>query len=218
MPTLGFARALPALLAAAAAMGCRPQDTGTSGAPPAGQGQEPAARIDDSAAAPPPASAPEPSPRTATAARARAVLEPTEGHTASGLVQFTERGDGTLEIAATLVGLEPGTHGLHIHEHGDCSAPDGSSAGEHFAPDGDPHGAPRDAPDAHHAGDLGNVTASDGGMAEKRMTDDELSLTGTYGVLGRAVVVHQAEDDLVSQPSGNSGDPVACGVIEDATA
>lgn len=114
------------------------------------------------------------------------------------------------------MGLEPGTHGLHIHEHGDCSAPDGSSAGAHFAPDGDPHGAPRDAADAHHAGDLGNVTATEGGMAEKRMTDDELSLTGTYGVLGRAVVVHQGEDDLVSQPSGNSGDPVACGVIQRA--
>jgi Cu-Zn family superoxide dismutase len=144
--------------------------------------------------------------------RARAQLQPTQGNSTRGTVDFSLDAS-TMSIHVRLAGLDPGAHGLHIHEFGDCSTPDGSSAGEHFAPDHDPHGAPGDPPPAHHLGDLGNITADADGGAEARMQDDELQLTGDFGVVGRAVVVHVGEDDLKSQPSGNSGDPVACGVV-----
>lgn len=144
--------------------------------------------------------------------QARATLEPTQGNEARGTVEFTPSADG-IEIRADLTGLEQGTHGIHLHEVGNCTAADASSAGDHFAPDGNPHGAPRD--EAHHAGDLGNITADGSGNASKQMTDDELRIDdGQHGVVGRAVIVHMNEDDLQSQPSGESGDPVACGVIE----
>ncbi|MBN1238999.1 MAG: superoxide dismutase family protein [Gammaproteobacteria bacterium] len=147
-------------------------------------------------------------------ALARAVLEPTEGHAASGRVEFVETADG-VAVEARLTGLTPGAHGIHVHENGDCSAPDASSAGDHLAPQGSPHGAPDDPRAQRHAGDLGNIEAADSGEASMRMTDRVLELDdGEQGVVGRAVVVHAAEDDLTTQPSGNSGDPVACGVIE----
>jgi Cu-Zn family superoxide dismutase len=142
---------------------------------------------------------------------ARAELEPTQGHSAQGTAEFT-MGDG-LGIAVRVTGLAPGVHGIHIHEFGDCTAPDGSSAGEHFAPERDPHGAPAARPAEHHLGDLGNITADAGGTAVLDVDDDELELTGDRGVVGRALIVHAGEDDLTTQPSGDSGDPVACGVI-----
>lgn len=97
---------------------------------------------------------------------------------------------------------------VHVHEFGDCTASDTKSAGEHFAPEGDPHGGPR-AP-AHHAGDLGNLEADATGKAHLDLTVDapERGM-----LLGRAVIVHQKEDDLESQPSGNAGARIACGVI-----
>jgi superoxide dismutase, Cu-Zn family len=144
---------------------------------------------------------------------ARASLEPTQGNEARGSVEFVEAPHG-IEIMVSALDLTPGTHGIHLHENGDCSTPDASSAGDHFSPEGDPHGAPRDEPEAHHAGDLGNLTADDTGNAEKQIADPELQIDGEYGVVGRAIIIHQGEDDLTSQPSGDSGDPVACGVIE----
>jgi Cu-Zn family superoxide dismutase len=146
--------------------------------------------------------------------RARTELEPTEGSSVSGNVEFVTGGHGGLRIEATLAGLEPGTHGLHVHELGDCSAPDASSAGEHFALRGQRHGSPSDPPAEHHAGDLGNITANSAGIATKVMSDPQLQLSGELGIVGRALIVHADEDDLRSQPSGEAGDPVACGVIE----
>lgn len=145
--------------------------------------------------------------------RARAVLQPTRGSQVSGMIEFEPRDDGSVMISAEIDGLEPGQHGFHIHQSGDCSAPDASSAGEHFAPDDAPHGSPEDAPSEHHAGDLGNVNADDGGMADARIVDEELELVGETGVVGRAVIVHENRDDLESQPSGDAGDRVACGVV-----
>jgi Cu-Zn family superoxide dismutase len=148
---------------------------------------------------------------------ARAVLEPTSESAAHGAALFVETEDG-LEIAIRVSGLEPGAHGLHLHENGDCAGAEAEAAGDHFAPRGSSHGSPADAPSEHHGGDLGNVSAPLGGTAVKQMIHEELTLHGEFGVVGRAVVVHEGEDDLTSQPSGDSGRPIACGVVRMAGA
>lgn len=148
----------------------------------------------------------------AQGARARAILEPASGSDVRGQVNFVEK-NGALQIAASVRGLDPGRHGLHLHENGDCSAPDASSAGGHFAPDGDPHGAPQDPPGQHHVGDLGNLQANDAGKGRQITTDGELTLQGENGVVGRAVIVHAGADDMTSQPSGDAGKRIACGVV-----
>lgn len=145
-----------------------------------------------------------------------AMLEPTEGHAARGKVTFRYEG-GVVTISGTISGLEPGTHGFHIHEFGDCSAPDASSAGGHFAPDGDPHGPPDSDPSMHHVGDLGNIIANLEGVAHFDLTDSEMTLSfGRKSIVGRSVVVHQGADDFGSQPSGAAGPRIACGVIKEA--
>src|SRR5690606_9599528 len=113
----------------------------------------------------------------APAEYAEAEILPTEGQTTGGLIKLTRTADG-VSIEGTVTGLEPGLHGFHIHENGDCSAPDASSAGGHFEPADDPHGAPDDPPDQHHLGDFGNITAGENGEAEVNITDPELSMTG----------------------------------------
>ncbi len=145
--------------------------------------------------------------------RAHAAIEPTEGHDARGEASFVETDDG-LDIVVTMTGLPPGLHGIHVHEHGDCSGPAAEAAGDHFNPEGTPHGAPSDDPSKRHAGDLGNLFADDDGRAELMLTMSDLSIAAGRGVAGRAIVVHSAEDDFTTQPSGDSGDRVACGVIE----
>ena len=145
-----------------------------------------------------------------TVTRAVAVLHPTEGWEAWGTVTFSASDSGIV-IRAEIRGLTPGLHGFHIHEWGDCTAPDATSAGGHFNPDASPHGAPSDRD--RHVGDLGNVSADASGAAHYERTDDRVALVGPHSVIGRAVVVHAGADDLVSQPSGNAGARVACGVI-----
>ena len=138
---------------------------------------------------------------------AQATLLPTHDNAARGSVTFTPDGD-KLIVTENVSGLAPGPHGFHIHEHGDCSAPDASSAGNHFNPDQRPHG-----PSYHeggHAGDLGNLIADSSGVALARYEVDGLSLDK---VVGHSVIVHANGDDLVSQPSGNSGPRLACGPI-----
>jgi Cu-Zn family superoxide dismutase len=142
-----------------------------------------------------------------------AVLAPVGGSKAEGTVEFVPEGSAMV-IQARLSGLTPGEHGLHVHEIGSCSSPDGSSAGEHLAPEGDAHGSPHSAHEAHHVGDLGNLVADQSGSGAVTVQDDELELEGEHGVVGRAVVVHAGKDDFTTQPDGNSGDPAACGVIE----
>jgi Cu-Zn family superoxide dismutase len=107
--------------------------------------------------------------------------------------------------------LNPGTHGFHVHEFGDCSAPDFASAGGHFNPTSEPHAGPKDA--HRHEGDLGNVEAGADGSVAVDYTDSGLRFEGDKSILGRAVVVHANADDLKTQPSGNAGGRVACGVI-----
>ncbi|MGE0101894.1 MAG: superoxide dismutase family protein [Blastocatellales bacterium] len=142
--------------------------------------------------------------------KAVAVLHPTEGNTVKGTVTFTHEG-GAVKVQAHLSGLKPGNHGFHIHEFGDCSAKDGTSAGGHFNPASMPHGAPSDK--QRHAGDLGNLVAGEDGTAHVEVTDSVLKLSGDGSIIGRGVIVHAAADDLKTQPTGNAGGRQACGVI-----
>jgi Cu-Zn family superoxide dismutase len=122
-------------------------------------------------------------------------------------------GEG-VHFTGTVTGLPPGQHGFHIHETGDCSAPDASSAGGHFNPTGAPHGAPSAA--EHHAGDLGNIEANAEGQAEVNIHANGVSLeeAAPNSIKGKAVIVHAAADDLQTQPTGNAGARLACGVIQ----
>jgi Cu-Zn family superoxide dismutase len=142
--------------------------------------------------------------------KAVAVLHPTEGNHVTGIVTFVHQ-SGKVHVSADVKGLTPGKHGFHIHAWGDCSAPDGTSAGGHFNPEGKQHGAPTDV--NRHVGDLGNIEADSSGEAHLEWTDPILSFTGPHSIIGRAVIVHAGEDDLKSQPTGNAGSRVACGVI-----
>jgi len=149
----------------------------------------------------------------ATAAHAQkavAPLAPTKGNDVVGTVTFTKV-EGGVRVVAELTGLKPGEHGFHIHEKGDCSAPDGTSAGGHFNPGKHPHAGPDAA--ERHAGDLGNITANATGQAHYERVDKELKLTGDDSIIGRSVIVHEKVDDLKTQPTGNAGARVACGVI-----
>jgi Cu-Zn family superoxide dismutase len=143
-------------------------------------------------------------------ADAAAVLMPAKGHTVSGVVTFYKVNNG-VRIIADITELSPGAHGIHIHEFGDCRAGDASSAGGHFNPDGNLHGAP-DAED-RHAGDLGNIVADESGVATLDIVAPSLTLSGKHGIIGRSVVVHADEDDYTTQPSGGAGARLACGTI-----
>lgn len=134
------------------------------------------------------------------------------GSGVAGTIEFTELAEGGVRVDADITGLTPGQHGMHVHEWGDCSAPDGMSAGGHFNPDMVDHGAPGGA--THHPGDYGNLEADADGRATLSLTIDAISLTAgdEVNVLGRAVIVHEKADDF-GQPTGNAGGRLACGVI-----
>ena len=144
------------------------------------------------------------------ATKAIAVLSSASGSKVTGTVTFTKAGDD-LNVVADVTGLTPGKHGFHVHEFGDCSAPDASSAGGHFNPAKHQHGD-RAVTD-RHIGDLGNLEADASGKAHLEWSDKMMKLSGEGSILGRAVIVHEKEDDLKSQPVGNAGGRLACGVI-----
>lgn len=145
-----------------------------------------------------------------TGTKAKVTLKPTKGNKVTGTVTFAVVSDG-VKIVADIDGLTPGKHGLHVHEFGDCSAPDGSSAGGHFNPTKNDHGAPDTAD--RHVGDLGNITADENGHAHFERVDKVIALKGENNVIGRSMIVHEKADDF-SQPVGNAGGRLACGVIE----
>ena len=143
--------------------------------------------------------------------KAIALLHPTAGNKVSGKVTFIEVADG-VQVQAEITGLTPGNHGFHVHEFGDCSATDATSAGAHFNPTNKPHAGPDAA--ERHVGDMGNVEADASGMAKLDYVDHHISLTkDERSAIGRSVVVHTKADDLKSQPTGDSGARVACGVV-----
>jgi Cu-Zn family superoxide dismutase len=140
-----------------------------------------------------------------------ATLEATKGNSAAGTVTFTQKGD-KVTMAAKVTGLTPGQHGFHIHEKGDCSSGDGMSAGGHFNPGAKAHGNPA-VPD-HHAGDMPMLDADASGNASLTADLDGVTIGGAAAdIVGKAVIVHKDPDDFKTQPTGNSGARVACGVI-----
>ncbi len=142
--------------------------------------------------------------------RAIALITPTEGNSVHGIVIFekTEKG---VHIIANLTGLPPGKHGFHIHEFGDITSADGSSAGAHFNPTGMPHSMPLS--DKRHAGDMGNIIADENGNAHLDYIDPVIELNGNSSIIGHAIVIHEKEDDFKTQPTGNAGPRIGCGVI-----
>ena len=174
--------------------------------------QPPAPPAPPAAPAPPAEPAPPPPP-PASPAPIIAELAATEGNSAAGTLTLVAEPAG-VRITGTLSGVAPGgAHGFHVHEKGDCSAPDASSAGPHFNPGGQPHGHPGQGP--HHAGDMTNLVANDAGVivVDETVPGVTLGTGGADDILGRALVLHAKADDYVSQPAGDSGPRIACGVI-----
>jgi superoxide dismutase, Cu-Zn family len=139
-----------------------------------------------------------------------AVMHPLGESGVHGVVYFTQLDTG-MQVVADIQGLTPGAHGFHIHQYGDCTAPDGTSAGGHFNPGDQPHGAPESM--ARHVGDLGNLVADSAGIAHYERVDTMLTFTGPNNILGRGIIIHAGTDDLKTQPTGAAGGRVACGVI-----
>jgi Cu-Zn family superoxide dismutase len=140
-----------------------------------------------------------------------AILEPLGDSGVQGKVSF-DPSTGGVRIQAQVTGLSAGKHGFHIHEVGDCSAPDGTSAGGHFNPQEVDHAGPEGTA---HAGDMGNLRADKRGAATLTLVSSRITLGdgSATDIIGRAVIVHADPDDLVSQPTGAAGGRVACGVI-----
>jgi Cu-Zn family superoxide dismutase len=163
----------------------------------------------------PPAAAGGPAPGTTPGGTERAFANviASSGSLVSGRLTLMPMAGG-IHVAGDIGGLAPNSsHGFHVHEHGDCSAADGSSAGGHFNPTGSPHGNAESGP--HHAGDIDNLRADDAGVAHVNALLHDVVLGGGGGndLIGRAFIVHAAPDDYRTQPSGNSGARIACGVI-----
>jgi len=151
-------------------------------------------------------------PPAGAGATAVAEMKPTAGDAVSGTVRFEQSGSKVI-VTAAITGLKPnGEHGFHVHEKGDCSAPDATSAGGHFNPAGKAHGHHGKA--ERHAGDMPNLRADASGAARVMWESDLLSVgSGAANVVGRSVVIHRDPDDYASQPAGNSGPRLSCGVI-----
>jgi superoxide dismutase, Cu-Zn family len=191
----------------------------------AGQPTEPAAAPEASMPAPaepPPATASEPA-ATAAAPSAdasatpaprkiEAPMEAKSGSKLSGKAMLTET-EGGVHVVLTLEGVEPGEHGAHVHEKGDCSAADGASAGGHFNPQSKDHGLP--GAEKRHLGDLGNITIGKDGKGTLDITAPgaNLKATDAASFVGRAIIVHAKKDDG-GQPTGNAGGRIGCAVIK----
>jgi len=142
---------------------------------------------------------------------ATAKIEGRSGSSLTGKATFTEVEGGVL-VDLEVHGASPGWHAVHIHENGDCSAADGSSAGGHFNPAGKNHGSPM-APD-HHAGDLGSLCVDEHGDGRHVLLMPDLSVQdGPNSVRSRSIIVHEKGDDFATQPTGNAGGRIGCGVI-----
>ena len=143
---------------------------------------------------------------------ARAAIEARSGSSLKGEARFTEV-DGGVKVEVHVTGAPPGPHAVHIHERGDCSAPDAASAGAHFNPDSHPHGAP--TAEKHHAGDFGNMDVGADGHGMLELVSKELTVKeGPHSVVNRGIIIHEKMDDMTTQPSGNAGNRIGCGAIQ----
>jgi len=144
---------------------------------------------------------------------ATATLEPRSGSNVRGTITFTQVGD-VVRVTGQVTGHTKGPKGFHIHAMGDCSAHDALSAGGHFNPGNSKHGGPYDP--VKHAGDLGNITFNDAGVAKVNFTVGDISVSRyqANGIIGRALMVHAQVDNLKTDPTGDAGGRVACGVIK----
>ena len=143
--------------------------------------------------------------------KAIATLEPTRGNTAAGTVTFEQHGDHVMVIAK-VTGLKPNQdHGFHAHEKGDCASGDGMGTGGHFNPTSKPHGPPNGE---RHAGDFPALKADASGKAEAYFHLTGVAIgSGATDLVGRGLIVHAGPDDYKTQPTGNAGARIACGVI-----
>lgn len=143
-------------------------------------------------------------------------MEPKSDSGVQGEVTFTEK-EGSVMMHASFTGLSAGEHAIHIHENADCSAADGTSAGGHWNPTGEPHGK-WGAEEGFHKGDIGNFEAAEDGTASVHFETDQWCLScddPNKNISGKAVIVHQGADDFTSQPSGAAGARVSCtGIIQ----
>ncbi|HEY8270373.1 MAG TPA: superoxide dismutase family protein [Pseudobdellovibrionaceae bacterium] len=142
---------------------------------------------------------------------AQATIKPAKAQRAKGFIHFTQSGS-KVKVEAMLEGLKPGPHGFHIHEKGDCSTPDFTSAGSHFNPTHKAHGGLEAT--EKHSGDMGNIIADSKGKAKINLELSGITLGGSEGIIGKAIIIHENADDFKTQPTGNSGGRIACGVIE----
>jgi len=212
---------------------CATSTTTTAGGATAPAGAKPAVKVSDepmkpeeiaaaqaggsaaTAAAAPAAAAPTAAVPAGAPASAQAALQPAKDTPGfSGRVIFYQAGS-QVRVVADVTGVSPpGNHGFHVHENGKCERDPGkdfASAGGHFNPAGTPHACPDAA--SHHAGDLGNIVINADGTGHVDVTTSALSLSGASSVVGRAVILHAAPDDCTTQPTGNAGGRLACGVI-----
>lgn len=141
------------------------------------------------------------------------VFESKSNSTVTGNATFVEK-KGEVIFVAKISGLKPGTHAIHIHEKSDCSSVDGSSAGGHWNPTFKKHG--KWNMNEYHKGDIGNFTADASGNGTISLTTDQWCIgcgDTTKDILGKGLIVHQGQDDFVSQPAGDAGPRVACSAI-----
>lgn len=139
--------------------------------------------------------------------KAIAVVHPIGESGVTGTVNFQSTDEG-VSVMAELTGLTGEKHGFHIHQYGDCSATDGTSAGGHFNPKGKDHSNPQAM--NRHMGDMGNIVVGEDGTATLEYVDSTIIMSE---IIGRGIIVHAGEDDMTSQPSGAAGSRIACGVI-----
>ena len=170
----------------------------------------PPAEASPAPAAPAPAATAAPA-ASDKAVTAKATLKSAKGDAPSGTVTFAQQADG-VHVTVDLAGATPGKHGLHIHQNGECTPPF-KTAGDHFNADKHDHAC--SPTPSRHTGDIGNVEVGADGKAHWEGVVDQISLTdAAHQVTGKSVILHAKEDDCKTQPTGASGDRIACGVIE----
>jgi Cu-Zn family superoxide dismutase len=145
---------------------------------------------------------------------ATAILSGASDSNVTGSATFTQSGDGEVHLMLRVENVPPGDHAVHLHENGDCSAADASSAGGHWNPTNEDHGKRGEG--SFHKGDIDNMTVGEDGTGTIDMDVEGWSIGGgdDSNILNKAVIIHAGADDFTSQPSGDAGSRIACGVIE----